>query len=278
MYRCKECNAEYKIKPDYCDCGNDTFDYIEEKPVKQPITLEQKSEIVSRVFFSLCLIIAISVWFIPMSKKVEHKTKPVTKTQTSIPNIDKIWDDTPIYQPKPQTTQPVTRTEPIILTPTASVQKKNIAKVEPKKEVIKTPVQLPKSIQQPVSNKPTTVKEPVKVVETPQKVEPIKPAYNPNSPAMIDYKTKLRAKLFSKFAVGSIQGSGSCSISFSVDKTGKLTNRKFTKESDNKSLNDTVYYMLMSVPQFSTPPAEYNGETIRMNFSINNGNYEITIN
>ena len=48
MYKCKECGTEYETKPDYCDCGNDTFYYIEEK---QPITLEQKSEIVSRVFY-----------------------------------------------------------------------------------------------------------------------------------------------------------------------------------------------------------------------------------
>ena len=28
MFRCKECQAEYETKPDYCDCGNDTFDEI----------------------------------------------------------------------------------------------------------------------------------------------------------------------------------------------------------------------------------------------------------
>lgn len=122
MYKCKECNSEYDIKPDYCECGNDTFHYIEEKfEKKQPITLEQKSEFVSRVFFAICLIIAISVWFIPMTKKVEHKPKPIAKTKTSIPDINKIWDDTPIYQPQ----LPITQTEPVILTPTAPVQKKN---------------------------------------------------------------------------------------------------------------------------------------------------------
>ena len=26
MYRCKECGAEYEVKPDYCDCGNDEFE------------------------------------------------------------------------------------------------------------------------------------------------------------------------------------------------------------------------------------------------------------
>ncbi len=109
-------------------------------------------------------------------------------------------------------------------------------------------------------------------------LQPPKPAYNPNSAGMLRYKNNLRAALFSKFAVGSIQGSGECSISFSVDKTGKIINRKFTKESSNKGLNDTVYYMMMSVPRFSPPPDEYNGETIRMNFKITNGDYEITIN
>lgn len=108
-------------------------------------------------------------------------------------------------------------------------------------------------------------------------LQPLKPAYNPNSAEMLRYKNNLRAALFSKFAVGSIQGSGECSISFSVDKTGKIINRKFTKESSNKGLNDTVYYMMMSVPRFSPPPDEYNGETIRMNFKITNGDYEITI-
>lgn len=268
MYKCKECNAEYKIKPDYCDCGNDTFDYIEEK---QPITLEQKTEIVSRIFFAICLIIAVSVWFIPMQKRIEHQPKPAVKTNTAIPNIDKIWNDTPIYQPKVE--KPIPKTEPIILTPTAPVQKKNLTKPS-RPQITEQKLTAPIVIKEPVK----ITEPPKKVVETPKKIEPAKPVYNPNSPAMIDYKTKLRATLFSKFAVGSIQGSGSCSISFSIDSTGKLINRKFTKESDNKSLNDAVYYMLMSVPKFTAPPAEYNGETIRMNFSINNGNYEISIN
>ena len=28
MFKCKECGNEYDIKPDYCDCGNDTFEEI----------------------------------------------------------------------------------------------------------------------------------------------------------------------------------------------------------------------------------------------------------
>lgn len=57
MFRCKECGTEFDVKPDYCDCGNDTFDEIveqveiqKEEPVfkqpeiKNPFTFEQKIE------------------------------------------------------------------------------------------------------------------------------------------------------------------------------------------------------------------------------------------
>ncbi len=127
MYRCKECNAEYREKVEYCECGNNTFDYIEDVPpakstkYKQPLSLEQKSEIVSRIFFALCIILSILVWLIPVGNKKTEKKQPqnITKqkiNKTQIPNIDKIWDDTPIYNPepvesKPEQTRPLTPAE-----------------------------------------------------------------------------------------------------------------------------------------------------------------------
>ncbi len=305
MYRCRECKAEYKEKVEYCDCGNNTFDYIEdtkpavksvpEKQTHRPLTLEQKSEIVSRIFFGLCIILSILVWMIPVNDKpaktqktnIHAKQKPaVTK---NIPDIDKIWDDTPLYEPRPepepvekpmtpvdyvrQLTESVTQ---INKPKTANnTQTSQISKPAPKTSSAKSSA--PKKIVQvqKKNNNITNIKKDMPV--NPELLAPQKPAYNPNSPEMLRYKNNLRAALFSKFAVGSIQGSGECSIQFSVDKTGKLINRKFSKESSNKGLNDTVYYMLMSVPRFSPPPDEYNGETIRMNFKINNGDYEITI-
>ena len=262
MYRCRECKTEYKEKIEYCDCGNNTFDYIEDKicvkKEKAPLTLEQKSELVSRIFFALCIILSIIIWSIPIgnthTKKTKTtQTKPQTNINKTIPNINKIWDDTPIYQPTTQEQQPAVN---IPLTSTTVDYARRIKEVS-QKEKTKTQNFTP---------------------QTDFPIEPQKPLYNPNSPEMLRYKNHLRATLFSKFAVGSIQGSGECSIQFSVDKSGKLINRKFTKESSNKGLNDTVYYMMMSVPRFTPPPDEYNGETIRMNFKINNGDYEISIN
>ena len=103
MYRCKDCGKEYKEKIDYCDCGNNTFDYTEdfipvEKPQKHPqLSPAQKAELISRIFFAICLILSVIVWLIPV--KVEQKAKEEIaeiKSDTKlIPNIESIWNGTP---------------------------------------------------------------------------------------------------------------------------------------------------------------------------------------
>lgn len=123
MYICRECKTEYKEKVDYCDCGNNTFDYVEDKmtiattKTKSPMTLEQKAELVSRIFFGICIILSIIVWSIPIDKNPPKRTTTPqpkqTQTDVYIPNINKIWDDTPIYQPKPQPTQQVQEQTPL---------------------------------------------------------------------------------------------------------------------------------------------------------------------
>ena len=283
MYRCKECQAEYKEKVEYCDCGNNTFDYIEDttKPViqekKSVDNLKRKSDIVSIAFFVICVVLSALIWAFAGNSAQQPKTsqqkKEIVKQQKiinkNIPNINKIWDDTPSYQPKQQTPQyeqqpeVINRDNPIPLTSTPAEYPRRIEPVKP--------------IQKPVTQpKPQTVSKPIQPKVTEQPKQTI-PAYNPNDPELLKYKSSLRSALFSKFAVGSIQGSGTCIIEFSVNReTGKLENRRFTKQSDNKALNDSVYYMLMSVPKFSIPPSSYHGETIRMKFYLNNGYYEIS--
>lgn len=325
MYICKECGTKYTKKVEYCDCGNNTFDYVEgkknvvpkQKSTKQPLTLEQKSEYLSRLFLIFCIILSAIVWVIPVKVQQEvKKTAQITvEPVKNIPLIDKIWDDTPVYV-EPQQEDVVVNQTPIVLNaipdyakPIFKEQKANSSSNinKQQKQVVQSNLsnkqvnqrieqksQTPKKIEtKQVQEQPKTVQsktqsvsninnlQTAKTIEQPKqqqvKVEQPKPAYNPNSPNMLKYKGGLRAAMFSKFAVGSISGSGSCSVKFSVDPTGKLVNRGFVKQSDNKSLNDAVYYMMMSVPKYSPPPSEYHGETIQMNLKINNGDYEISI-
>lgn len=40
QYICKECGEVFEVKPDYCDCGNDTFDTVETETPHQFETIE----------------------------------------------------------------------------------------------------------------------------------------------------------------------------------------------------------------------------------------------
>ena len=129
MYRCRECKAEYNQKVDYCDCGNNTFDIIDDAPFTEekqsPINVKTPKDSISLAFFVICLILSIIVWLIPV-KSAPHKPeaqKSVQKPKTvNIPNnIDKIWDDTPLYAPKQEQQPEVINEErqvPIPLTST----------------------------------------------------------------------------------------------------------------------------------------------------------------
>lgn len=298
MYRCKECQAEYKEKVEYCECGNNTFEYIQDKPsqqIKKDITndnLKRKSDIVSISFFVICLVLSILVWaFAGNSPKPKSSNKNKIKQQKvikkNIPNINQIWDDTPLYQPRTQQyneqsyeQQPevINQDNPIPLTSTPAEYPRRLrpvidnsyinkpSTVQKNDTKPKTQVQKNKSLTSESQNH-------VKISKPVQKL----PKYDPDNPELLNYKSALRNALFSRFAVGSIKGSGTCVIEFSVNKqTGKLENRRFVQQSDNKALNDSIYYMLMSVPRFKVPPASYSGEKFRMKFYLNNGYYEIS--
>ena len=351
MYICKDCGKKYTTQQEYCDCGNNTFDYIEEVtssvPIKpQGLSIEQKAQILSWCFFWVCFFVSVIVWIIPVKTQpssvqntvVEEKQTIISK---NIPSIDKIWDDTPVAVPKtvvkeepikePETIQEkliaklntapvhpketVSKIQPVVQKPVVQQPKQNVQKseVKPKTQTtspinsqnknVSKPVQ---NVSKPVQAKPTqsqtnhvqniskpithtdvseskktvpqTNKQPQSSATPQEKSQTVqKPTYNPNSAEMLRYKGNLRSAMFSKLPIGSIQGSGTCSVKFGIDSTGKLVNRNFVVKSDNTSLNNAVYYMMMSVPRFTPPPEGYNGETIIMNFKFNNGGYEISI-
>lgn len=90
------------------------------------------------------------------------------------------------------------------------------------------------------------------------------------------FKVQVRQSLFSKFPVLSIQGQGSAIIAFSVAKNGKLLNRRFLKQSGNKSLDDAIYHMLMKTPFVLSPPESYSDEELLLKIDFDNGEYSFS--
>ena len=78
MFRCIECNAVFNEKPDYCDCGNDTFEnlYVQNVPPQPQMQPQQNQyyytepptavappkkadtkQILSNVVFGICIVL-----------------------------------------------------------------------------------------------------------------------------------------------------------------------------------------------------------------------------
>ena len=273
MYKCNECGAEYKTKPEYCDCGNDEFTEIvsEKKSIVKTKTSFLKAHNISPfalIFFILCLILSVLVLLFFANPKEQNSTqeqhKTIVKEKHNIPNIDTFWNNTPVKKEEVKTVeqqpqQEIVEVVQIIEKPRPVVQN-NVQKVQ-KQTTKKTT---------PQTSKPTQTK----VNKTTQKTQ-TKTTNITNTQEVYNYKIRLRNALFSHLQAGAIQGKGKCGIEFSVNQNGKLINRAFTFQSDNKSLNDEVYKMMMRMPTYSPPPSGYKGEKIKITFDFDNGDYEV---
>lgn len=313
MYRCTECKEEFKEKPEYCTCGNDEFEEFTAPPVKDSTFQKEQQplphknfdfkkfdmvKVFSIGFFCLCLILAVIPWIIKTEKPAKTVQKQKEEVAKTIPDIESLWQNAkpqtqtaetapkPEPSPKPvqtpETPKPKTqttsttqkpaaaaKTQPKPASKTTSAASKPVKKAPPAQPATQSKPKLPQSVLNTVQNTTSTqqtVQKPVK------KEEP--PKMNPSE--FLNYKGAIRSALLAKLNVAAVQGSGDCAVEFSLDNSGKLINRNFIYKSQNKSVNDEVYLMLMRLPYYKNPPAHYNGEKIKLKFLFNNGYYEIT--
>jgi len=284
MYKCSDCGAEYKTKPDYCDCGNDSF--IEIKEEVKEFKLKPVNVDPSICVLVGCLILSLLVLLFFANPKPQDETvtrKVATQvSEKQIPDIESFWDNTPVKVKTVETTEVVEtpvveeKTEPKkILT-----QLFNKPKSEP---VQQKTVQQKKTVQTKTVTKTTPVTTTNKQTQTTTKTTTTNVVKNTstktvaNSTEVLNYKYRLRNALFAKLNYNQINGSGKCGIQFSVNSEGKLINRAFTFQSDNKSLNDEVYKMMMRLPVYKTPPQGYKGELIKITIEFNNDEYEVKL-
>lgn len=91
------------------------------------------------------------------------------------------------------------------------------------------------------------------------------------------YKASLRNTIGKKINFANVVGDGNCAITFTINSSGKLTNRKFSQQSSNITLNDAVYSAMIATPSFNPPPEGYKNETLTFYVKIYDGNYEISL-
>ena len=342
MYKCCDCGCEYKVKPDFCDCGNDTFEEIatvvidsEEEIVptkKRKKTFSEQYpslngfmktlDPISVIIFILCIILSIcSIIFIkPKESGTEQTQKEEQKIERKVADINTFWNDAPpkpeqkianqtpitaenlvnqiiniipkTETPKPQTTnKTIQKTKTTVQKPAqtkSATTKPKTQTNKPSTNVTAKPKTTTTQNQQQI--KPTNTIQPQSQNQTPQITQPqqqiqkIQPQINTISPQQAEqelktFKRGLQSAYASRIKGNLLQvyGDGNCILDFKVDSTGKITNRSFSKQSTNNTLNDAVYNSVMSMPSYKTPPSSYKGQTLHLSVSITNGMAQISV-
>lgn len=234
MYRCTECYKEYEECPDFCDCGNDTFqeiveevnyepeeDYYEEpaprprpKKKRRPLTEDEMEELremqadkqKAMIALAISIVISVVVLILPphMPKKMDKVKKAATESNVKLPGVNSYWDNTP-----------------------ASPQRKADA-----------------SANLPVLNK----------------------YMSSLSPDLKDYLKTVGNFISRKWDSDMVNGSGECYAEFTIDKEGNFISRGIIKTSENETMNDSVHLLLDKVTSFDLPPDDYKGERIIISF------------
>ena len=122
MCKCTECQAEYTNCPDFCDCGNDTFEevyeeayeeeYYEEpvRPVRRParpkrvLTPEEIEEMEEEaadkkkamITMGIALLICLVAICCPPypQKKIEKVKEKAAVAKVKLPDVSSYWDNT----------------------------------------------------------------------------------------------------------------------------------------------------------------------------------------
>ena len=84
MFKCKECGTEYQTKPDYCDCGNDTFEEI------LPQKSQEIDDEISPITDKSDMWIEENGHGYPINEKSYNEIKKETEVQTVKNNVQKL--------------------------------------------------------------------------------------------------------------------------------------------------------------------------------------------
>ncbi len=307
MYKCTECGQEFDIKPDYCDCGNDTFEQkVEpapkmpekrpEVPTPQVQTVRRTVDLPSLLIFFACIVLSIlSLIFIGREgeKAKDIKAQKTPQVAEEMPSIDEIWKETkrptiiekikeipskkseilPKIQKKTAATVPVVKAKAKSAAQTATqTVKKTVTPAMTeiqKQEIIKKLTSTPQK-------QPVVEKQPVTVQTPTPKPEP-KIDYAAQKRELAAYKVSLRNKIGASINFAAVIGDGKCAVTFKIDETGNLTSRKFSQQSQNDSLNDAVFAAMMQNPTFKAPPEGYKNETLTLSVKMYGGNFEVDL-
>ena len=199
--------------------------------------------------------------------------KPV-QTQTLKPKQTQQTTRPKVQVSKPSQTQKPVKTQ--IQKPVQTQKPKVNTTAQQNTQITTKPVSSTQQPQKPVTQTPQTQQ-----IWTPSQVQQQTNTVSAQQAAqeLKTFKKELQSAYASRIKSNLLQvyGDGSCVIDFKVASTGKITNRSFSQQSSNNTLNDAVYHAVMAMPSFKTPPDSYKGQTLHLSVRITNGMAQIYV-
>ena len=233
MYRCTECHSEYQDLPDFCDCGNDSFEEIIEEeyyeepprprrrpaPKKRQLTEEELEELAEEkadrtkalITLGISLLICIVICFMPphMQTKKAIVQESVKNETVDLPDVNSYW---------------------------LSDKRAN-------------PGLIKQEAKLPILNE--------RFASGSMDVE------------LREFLVNVGKDFNDKWNRGMIEGTGECKAQFTINKDGILGNKSIYIKSRNQTLDDSVLLVLTDLNNVDIPPRSYKGERIIISFTVN---------
>lgn len=230
MYRCRECQAEYENCPDFCDCGNDTFEEVYEeeeeyyeppKPRRRPkpkrvLTEEELEEIEEEkadkkkalITVGISLVLSLVILCCPPypQKKMKKVQEKAAIANVKLPDVNTYWDNT-----------------------------------------------LPAAFRKgdPDSHLPL-----------------LNTYFSSISTSLRTYLVEIGEEFSSQWNHNAVDGQGEARIQFTVNRDGIVDNKKLVQKSRNETLDDSVLLVLSKITNLEVPPSDYKGERIILAFKV----------
>ena len=255
MFRCTECNTDYEVKPEFCECGNDVFIEIdggvtaevEEYQKAAPSSIFEQNSMVQQPEYR---------------QEVEEerfsfdasivKKKKITITLMAISIVAAILLFTLVGNETPKP-----KADPA----------KQAAEQERLAKLAETIPDVNAFWDDTPAYGSASSKNSLPLLNN--KLSEL-------SPDMKRYMVSVGNDFSKNWTKNLISGEGLCKIEFTINKDGTINKSKIVEKSENESLNDSVSMVLTRVTNVDAPPADYHGERIRLAFQVNSsGNFKI---
>ena len=255
MFRCTECNSEYEIKPDFCECGNDEFVEVAGSPapaVPEPEVQEEYQEAAPSSIFE------------------QNSLQPQVEEKEEIEEEQFNFDPTFVKKKKITFTL-ITASVIASLILFIFAGNNTSTKVDESAERAKA-LEAKKAILAKAIPDVDSFWDSTPAFSTSGSKSAEAPLLNKNFKHLgSDLKQYIFTvgKAFSeKWDIRSVSGSGICKIEFVINRDGSFSKCHIVNKSENQSLNDSVNMAISQVPRVDAPPKDYHGERVQLAFEI----------